>query len=759
MKKILITLVLLFSSTNLFSQSREAIITTPSPIILSNPIVSSSWTNIGPWGGAVWLLRIDPANANNLFAFFEHNGLYRTTDGGRTWKKVQISLGPAWVYDLQFHEKNASVVVAATSEGVKRSIDGGLSWIDISGDMPRSQSQAIAIDPTDDKTIYVLQYLFPGESLFRTTNAGLTWQRLANFLGFGYGKRISLRPDSSNILLVATSRSPGGIIYVSTNGGASFDSTIVPFDPQEMVFDPNPPHHLFIASYPNGIQRSTDHGKNFVALNDGIAELRTKCITISPLDRSIYIGTFGGVYKSTNRGLSWFYYGLYPSFVGQIAASANDSTVVFAGTGGAGVFKSSIFGPFILWSLSSSNVFASKITDLAIDRTRGTLYVATEGAGAFSLDSNNSVWQNFGIGFQFPADTSFPLLYAVAVHPLQSGTIYFGGQAGRIYRSQDNGQTWSTAALDRNPTIYAIAPDPVDKNRIYCGAQGSNGGLYLSTNGGLSWNPFALAGQSVYSIAINPLDNKIIFVSTDSVLFRSNDQGISWHRLNDGFSDFRYFWLGRIQICPSDTNQIYFCASQVAALLKSTDGGNNWRTISQGTFQPWSLYFGEKGSQDLYLAGGNGLWISQDGGSSWRRENATSSFVYAGGSVRSIAVDEARDRIFVGTLASGIWQARFSTIVSVHEPKDIPTEFALKQNYPNPFNPRTTIQYELPKTTFTILKVYSVLGQEVATLVSEEQSAGLHRVEFDASSLATGVYFYRLYANEFVQTKKLLFLR
>lgn len=89
----------------------------------------------------------------------------------------------------------------------------------------------------------------------------------------------------------------------------------------------------------------------------------------------------------------------------------------------------------------------------------------------------------------------------------------------------------------------------------------------------------------------------------------------------------------------------------------------------------------------------------------------------------------------------------------------LPSHVTLEQNYPNPFNPSTTIRYELPKQVLVSLKVYNVLGQEVASLVSEVQIAGKHQVEFHGENLSSGVYFYRLQAGEFVDTKKLVLLK
>ena len=89
----------------------------------------------------------------------------------------------------------------------------------------------------------------------------------------------------------------------------------------------------------------------------------------------------------------------------------------------------------------------------------------------------------------------------------------------------------------------------------------------------------------------------------------------------------------------------------------------------------------------------------------------------------------------------------------------MPIEYALHQNYPNPFNPSTTIEFALPNAGFVTIKIYDVLGSEVAALVNEEKPVGNYQVEFDASNLSSGIYFYRIQAGSFVETKKMILLR
>ena len=89
----------------------------------------------------------------------------------------------------------------------------------------------------------------------------------------------------------------------------------------------------------------------------------------------------------------------------------------------------------------------------------------------------------------------------------------------------------------------------------------------------------------------------------------------------------------------------------------------------------------------------------------------------------------------------------------------IPKQFSLSQNYPNPFNPATTIKFALPKDVNVTLKIYDLLGREVKTLVNEIKKSGYYEVSFDGSSLASGIYFYRLEAGTFVDTKKMVLVK
>ncbi|MCX6161277.1 MAG: T9SS type A sorting domain-containing protein, partial [Ignavibacteriae bacterium] len=106
------------------------------------------------------------------------------------------------------------------------------------------------------------------------------------------------------------------------------------------------------------------------------------------------------------------------------------------------------------------------------------------------------------------------------------------------------------------------------------------------------------------------------------------------------------------------------------------------------------------------------------------------------------------------------WNQNLGVITNITPVQtETPKDYKLSQNYPNPFNPATKIGFSIPKSGLTTLKVYDVLGKEIAVLVNETKSAGSYIVDFNASSLSTGVYYYRLEANGFIDTKKLTLIK
>jgi hypothetical protein len=118
----------------------------------------------------------------------------------------------------------------------------------------------------------------------------------------------------------------------------------------------------------------------------------------------------------------------------------------------------------------------------------------------------------------------------------------------------------------------------------------------------------------------------------------------------------------------------------------------------------------------------------------------------------SIGITHVGTKLFIDDLA-------WSGTTDVQSTDQTPNSFSLKQNYPNPFNPSTRIQYQVASNSQVTLKVYDLLGNELAVLVDEFKPAGSHEVEFNASELSSGIYLYKLQAGNFIETKKLMLLK
>jgi hypothetical protein len=160
------------------------------------------------------------------------------------------------------------------------------------------------------------------------------------------------------------------------------------------------------------------------------------------------------------------------------------------------------------------------------------------------------------------------------------------------------------------------------------------------------------------------------------------------------------------------------------------------------------------GGSNLLAGTDNGVFLSTNNGASWSAANAG----LTGTSVFALAMSGTN--LFAGTYGRAVWHRPLSEMITdVESGRQLPSQFALQQNYPNPFNPSTTIRYSLPTTSTVQLEIFNTLGQQVALLQHGEQEAGYHEATFDGGGLSSGIYFYRLEAGEFVQTRRLLLLR
>jgi len=162
--------------------------------------------------------------------------------------------------------------------------------------------------------------------------------------------------------------------------------------------------------------------------------------------------------------------------------------------------------------------------------------------------------------------------------------------------------------------------------------------------------------------------------------------------------------------------------------------------------------------QNIFAQGNNKIsWSVFDNGFALQNNSSTTSFSLIGQPAVGISASN-NNKVILGFLSE---LAIRGSVTSSDDPTNniILLVYDLYQNYPNPFNPTTTIKYTIPQTSFITLKVFDILGREVAVLVNEEKPAGSYEVDFNASQLSSGVYIYQLKSGSFIQIKKMVLIR
>ncbi|MBI4535064.1 MAG: T9SS type A sorting domain-containing protein [Ignavibacteriae bacterium] len=295
--------------------------------------------------------------------------------------------------------------------------------------------------------------------------------------------------------------------------------------------------------------------------------------------------------------------------------------------------------------------------------------------------------------------------------------------------------------------MAALAIDA--SGRIFAGERtGTQGGVFRSTDNGETWTPTGPAGAQVYSLAINrngppPLIGQIFAGTEGSGIFRSTDNGTNWTQVNTGLT---LWYVPALAINSSGHIFGGTTAGADAGVVRSTNNGENWTPVLTG---PSVSALVTNSSGHIYASG---VFRSTDNGEHWDTvSSGVTDYVWA------FAVNSG-GYIFAGTGGSGVFRSVQSTTFVPERHGGQPTSFTLGQNYPNPFNPKTSIKFKVQSSKLVTLRVYNVLGQEVATLVNEELQPGSYEVAWDAEGLASGVYFYRLAAGEFTAAKKLVLL-
>jgi hypothetical protein len=298
---------------------------------------------------------------------------------------------------------------------------------------------------------------------------------------------------------------------------------------------------------------------------------------------------------------------------------------------------------------------------------------------------------------------------------------------------------------------------------------GGNWEIYRTTNGGELWSqvqhaaiPPPLPGEITFYLK-SAFGNSFWFSSSDVGLttwglYRTTDRGLTWTRRNPGgvvtFGSFR-----------DSVNGIAGRFIPSLHLLRTSDGGDTWiqDNTAPPAFQGFLTYV--PGTRQAYVLSGFQTQGGGELGSAYTKNAAANWFIVDRTRLYGLASFASPYAGWSGGDSGVVYKWTGNSLedpTSVRETKTIAEGFRLEQNYPNPFNPSTRIRFSIPVGTGhapSILRIYDLLGREVATLVNDNLPPGSYEVTFDATGLASGVYLYRLQAGEFTQTKRLLLLR
>lgn len=615
----------------------------------------NEWTSLGPYGGKMTAIVIDPQNSKIVYAGTTGNGVFKSVDGGMGWKPANAGL-PSYVIALAIAPTdNSTLYAAVNSYGVYKSTDGGSNWKPVRSGLSDSFGSyswvfALAVDPAHPAVVYAA-----GEGgVFKTTDGGDHWNLVlpANWV-------TSLAIDPGNPTTVYAAGWVVGFydsVVKTTDGGASWNPAgAIPsrgswVSVSFLLIDPKNPETIYGGSGSDGVFKSVDAGATWNAANSGLPDnfRRAFGLAMDPANpRTLYAlmlssppveSMRGRLFRSLDGGGSWEETGsglpaesfdpldacsCAPLKAG-LAVGPETPGALYIGTNSEGVFKSVDAGAS--WKLSSSGLTANRAS-LAIDpRDNRILYAATPTRVFKSVDAGANwsagPWGPDGFMTSVALDATNPeVLYA--------GTLGYGedGRTGQVVKSIDGGRTWEFANLSNrvgNLTAHPQMPAMLYAYTWWGFFQYY--ALYSSMDGAHTWSKFTASSDFAdfftSSVAFDHQDPGSLLaggsVGKQWVLLRSNDAGANWSPLAS--TEAR---ITAVAIDPQDTNTIYAgCSFQgcTAGIWKSTDGGVSLLPSGPGLppdLYVWSIIVDPQHSGKVYARTNKGVFRTTNSGASW----------------------------------------------------------------------------------------------------------------------------------------------
>ncbi|MGB2960606.1 MAG: T9SS type A sorting domain-containing protein [Bacteroidota bacterium] len=650
-------------------------------------------------------------------------GILKTTDGGATWSQ---SLD--WSYHQQrgvqairLNPLNPSSVFAATSEGVYKSTDAGGTWLPV---LEVLMARDIAIHPLDTMRVLATcgNFASTGTGVYSSLDGGESFEKIQSLPDFSGMARLGVFKKSPDLVYVSLAESTTviGELWSSTDFGSTW---------QHVKTDNNGDvqgwYARFLAIHPGdasqiiqgaqGLWKSTDWGANFTRSNDCWADFHD--FVHHPTDtNTIYVVDDGGVWRSTDFGDSYQFigHGLQTSqFYSGFSSSATDSLLALGQV-------QDHFGWMYTGSENWPQGGVDEVGWTAIDPVSDSIMYAVSrgGRGVFkSVDRGRSYFQ-IGSSFGGVGGWNSPIVLS----PSHTSILYFG--RSRVYKTTNGGGTWLLTGggtdLDGNPALsMAISATSPDTVLVGTAPGAARPHIFRTIDGGDTWDDVTrwLPNRYPMDLAVDPTDSRVIYAV---------------------FGGF-------------DTTRV----------AKSTNVGITWTDVSGNlpNVPTTAVAVDPFAPEHVYVGNDIGVFVSTNGGGGWERfdEGLPEALL-----VSDLSISPSNQSIKAASHSNGVYERKLLVpqVTGVAEAAtDVPVGMVLRQNYPNPFNPSTQIEFQVAVPAEVTLKIYSLAGEELLTLVHGPKPAGVHTLDFNGSGLASGIYIYELVAGPVRAARKMILLK